>query len=313
MPARDEFTEQVKKTIAERAAYLCSNPECRKLTIGPHSQDSKSLSTGVAAHICAAAPGGPRFNPSQTEDERKSISNAIWLCHECSDLVDKDERKYTKEILFQWKNQHESYILEGGGIPELPVIKLNTITGLTLPDLPSVKITGSDIAAYREHVLSIRNINRRPINYFNCRIQFPEPIVNHSISNQPAGSHIDCRPDSPGLVANVSGGGSVTFHGQRPKLEYKIAVDPIPPDGKVEFHFLSVAESSEYNRDDKIFSEERLAYHILGRFQYLLHREYSPRSFLVPLEFDQESRRISSLPVEEDDGTRKVLISHRLI
>ena len=56
MLARDEFTERVKRTIGERAAHLCSNPECRKLTIGPHSQDSKSLSTGVAAHICAAYP-----------------------------------------------------------------------------------------------------------------------------------------------------------------------------------------------------------------------------------------------------------------
>ncbi len=50
----------------ERAGYRWSRPECRRLTIGPNSDAAKSTSTGVAAHIRAAAEGGPRFDPDQT-------------------------------------------------------------------------------------------------------------------------------------------------------------------------------------------------------------------------------------------------------
>lgn len=113
--ARDNFSKEVIKTIAERAAYLCSNPDCRMITTGPHSDEKKSLKTGIAAHICAASEGGPRFDPNQTKEERSSIKNAIWLCHSCSDLVDKDTGKYTKEVLLNWKSIHDNFISKERG------------------------------------------------------------------------------------------------------------------------------------------------------------------------------------------------------
>ena len=33
---------------------------------------NKIINIGVAAHICAAAPGGPRYDSAMTEEERKS-------------------------------------------------------------------------------------------------------------------------------------------------------------------------------------------------------------------------------------------------
>lgn len=209
MQTRDEFPERVKRTVGQRAAYLCSNPECRDLTIGPHSQPDESLSTGVAAHICAAAPGGPRFDSTQTQYNRKSISNAIWLCHKCSDRVDKDIDKYTREVLLDWKVQHEKYISDGGGLPKLPEIELLTQRSLTLPDLPGATITGSDTKNYREHVLSIYNPNNRAMAYYKCRIQFPEPIVRHFISDSLAGVTIECDPEKMGFVVSAAGSGSV--------------------------------------------------------------------------------------------------------
>lgn len=108
--ARDNFGKEKTKIIAERAVYLCSNPECRMITSGPHSDNKKSLKNGIAAHICAASTRGPRYDQSQTSEERSSVSNGIWLCHNCSDLVDKDYTKYTKEILISWKKTHADFI-----------------------------------------------------------------------------------------------------------------------------------------------------------------------------------------------------------
>ena len=47
----------------------------------PQATDpTKVIDTGVAAHICAATIGGPRYKAEMTTEERKDINNAIWLC-----------------------------------------------------------------------------------------------------------------------------------------------------------------------------------------------------------------------------------------
>lgn len=55
MPERDDFTMKVKNTLAKRVGYRCSNPMCRKLTIGPKKGDDGAMMDGIAAHVTAAA------------------------------------------------------------------------------------------------------------------------------------------------------------------------------------------------------------------------------------------------------------------
>ncbi|MFA8087434.1 hypothetical protein ACLH2F_01470 [Klebsiella grimontii] len=66
--------------------------------------------TGIAAHICAAAPGAGarRYDPNMSPAERSHIDNGIWLCVSCSVLIDRDEQRFTVEALHQIKYQHES-------------------------------------------------------------------------------------------------------------------------------------------------------------------------------------------------------------
>ena len=112
MTKRDEFSARTKKDLAIRAAHFCSNPSCLKLTAGPHSDENRSLSTGHAAHIHAAAIGGPRYSAQQTASQRRAITNGIWLCRECGDIVDKDTSLHGHEILRQWKENHEAMLVE---------------------------------------------------------------------------------------------------------------------------------------------------------------------------------------------------------
>lgn len=105
---RDEFSEETKRVLTLRVAARCSNPECRKPTSGPNTDPKKATNVGVAAHICAAAPGGPRYDATMSPEERKSPCNGIWLCQTCAKLIDSDEKYYTKEKLHNWKNLAES-------------------------------------------------------------------------------------------------------------------------------------------------------------------------------------------------------------
>lgn len=100
---RDDFPRAVVETLAKRVGNRCSNPACRKWTSGPHTQADKSVNVGVAAHVTAASPGGPRYNPSLTPEQRKDIGNGIWLCQSCAKLVDTDETRYTEPVLARWK------------------------------------------------------------------------------------------------------------------------------------------------------------------------------------------------------------------
>lgn len=100
---RDEFIERTKRVIQDRAGNRCSNPDCRALTSGPNTHPERSTKTGVAAHITAAAHGGPRYNPDLTSEQRKSAANGIWLCQTCAHFVDTDFLNYPVELLNEWK------------------------------------------------------------------------------------------------------------------------------------------------------------------------------------------------------------------
>ena len=104
--ARDNFTREVKDRLAKRVGMRCSNPTCRAPTSGPDFQHGVT-NTGVAAHICAASPGGPRFEDGQTSEERSSFSNGIWLCQICAKLIDDDELRYPKATLLSWRDTSE--------------------------------------------------------------------------------------------------------------------------------------------------------------------------------------------------------------
>lgn len=105
--ARDNFSKKDIETLRTRVANKCSNPKCRKVTTGPAYESNKASILGDAAHICAASPGGPRYDPNMTPQERKSIDNGIWLCKGCARQIDIDDNSYPKELLYQWKNLAE--------------------------------------------------------------------------------------------------------------------------------------------------------------------------------------------------------------
>ncbi|MGO9544662.1 MAG: hypothetical protein ACLPPF_07695 [Rhodomicrobium sp.] len=107
---RDDFSPAIKEIMAKRAGQRCSNPECRAVTSGPHSNDKKAVNLGVAAHITAAATGGPRYNPHLSPEERADITNGIWLCRYCATLVDTDVVKFPEVLLIMWKRRHEEWV-----------------------------------------------------------------------------------------------------------------------------------------------------------------------------------------------------------
>ena len=102
--SRDDFTLKTRETIGRRSGYRCAFPNCRRLTTMPNPGDpTSSVSTGIGAHICAAASGGPRYDPAMTPEERASVANGIWLCAACSKIVDTLPDAFPADTLRYWK------------------------------------------------------------------------------------------------------------------------------------------------------------------------------------------------------------------
>jgi hypothetical protein len=100
---RDDFSRQTVMDIARGVGYRCSNPECTRPTVGANAAQDGIVTIGVAAHIYAASPGGPRYNAAQTREARRARENGIWLCQNCGRLVDADAQKFTIDVLTDWK------------------------------------------------------------------------------------------------------------------------------------------------------------------------------------------------------------------
>lgn len=104
---REDFSQRTKELLAKRVGHCCSNPQCRQTTSGPQEDPAAAVNIGVACHITAASPGGPRYDPSLTSAQRCAVENGIWLCQTCGKLIDSDLKRYTATSLKEWKRLAE--------------------------------------------------------------------------------------------------------------------------------------------------------------------------------------------------------------
>lgn len=102
---RDDFSKTTVRILGDQVGWHCSDPGCRAQCRGPHTDPSKSVSVGIGGHIKGAAPKGPRYDPNQTPEQRKSAENGIYLCAIHGKVVDSDQSKHTVEQLREWKRR----------------------------------------------------------------------------------------------------------------------------------------------------------------------------------------------------------------
>ena len=150
--SRVEFTSSVRDLAAKRVGLRCSNPECQRLTCGPATDSRRSISIGEAAHISAASPGGPRYDNSISSDQRCSIENAIWLCAACATLIDRDELKYTVQVLTEWRIRAENAARSSlrAGTVFRPIAASEVIQELTIEQVVAIKELEEEFACHVE-------------------------------------------------------------------------------------------------------------------------------------------------------------------
>ncbi|MCJ7565662.1 MAG: hypothetical protein MUP52_13880 [Candidatus Aminicenantes bacterium] len=97
-------TVQTIKRLFAVSGNRCAFPKCNT----PLVDAASGKVTGRICHIKARQPGGPRYDVSQTEEDRHGSGNLFLLCPIHHDVVDDDTESYTVERLTQIKAAHEA-------------------------------------------------------------------------------------------------------------------------------------------------------------------------------------------------------------
>lgn len=105
---------------------------------------------GEVAHIEAAMPDGPRFNDRQTNEQRRTFNNLIALCRVHHKETD-DISKYSKEVLFKMKDDHEIRFLSADAAYDVPE---SAISGVEI----QLEILNEGIRDIKEDLTDIKSV-----------------------------------------------------------------------------------------------------------------------------------------------------------
>lgn len=97
------------KRLFALSGNVCAFPKCKL----PLVDKASGKVTGRICHIKARKAGEPRYDPSQTEEERHAFENLVLMCPIHHDVIDADERSYTVARLHDIKARHEAEHLCG--------------------------------------------------------------------------------------------------------------------------------------------------------------------------------------------------------
>jgi len=210
---RDNFTRQVIAEIAKGVGYLCSNPDCRRPTIAANAAQDGIVTLGVAAHICAASPGGPRHDPGQTQQERSSKANGLWLCQNCGRIIDADPRSFPVKLLRQWKQAAQGRALHLLLTGSADTARFDALaeTGRQITDVPRDKAISARVASASRADLS--NYQRQLAFGANAvaltlRLEADPAAASFTIHNLPQA--IEVAPDAT-IVAPAGTGKTTTL------------------------------------------------------------------------------------------------------
>lgn len=182
---RHDFPIKVIRTLERRVNGRCSNPDHRVPTSGPNTTATTSTSIGQAAHICAASPEGPRYDPSMSKTERTGIENAIWLCNNCAKMIDADPERFPVGLLKNWKVHAELSAKGELGRPPVSRSEFDLMRSLALGDTAKLPVANAVSSICRMTVEEMQRNDPRfvvEVEYANKQTRFTyKPIEPVSI------------------------------------------------------------------------------------------------------------------------------------
>ncbi|RKP47528.1 HNH endonuclease [Trinickia fusca] len=114
------FVDKIRVELAAEVGGICSAPHCGIPTGMPGQRVGNKQNIGDGAHICGSRPDAPRYDENQSDEERESASNGIWLCPSCHRRIDRFIDLHKADVLHRWKQTAIEAYKGRIGRPPLP-------------------------------------------------------------------------------------------------------------------------------------------------------------------------------------------------
>lgn len=147
-------TPATVKNLFALSGNQCAFPGCSSPIV-----DSNKKIIGQICHIEAANEGGERYNPNQTDEERRSFENLILLCAN-HHIVTNDTEVYSVEALKMMKNNHESEFAYDTqqSVDEETIDKLISKHSHSLYFSPNNTGSGTQIVSYGLNYMEVKDL-----------------------------------------------------------------------------------------------------------------------------------------------------------
>ena len=122
-------TQTTLRRLFSASGGTCSFPGCDQASF-----DADNHQLAEAAHICADKPGGPRYDPDQSEAERQGFENLIVLCRTHHRQIDVAPETYPVAFLRAIKASNEAQSASAGpALASRRPSRSTTVTGTIGP------------------------------------------------------------------------------------------------------------------------------------------------------------------------------------
>lgn len=158
---RDRVPAAQEKVVISRSGNRCAYPGCGlDLTIDPLAEGDRPKATGKVAHIAAASPGGPRFDPKMTAAERGSAENLIYLCGPHHDAVDTQLQYHTREFLLEAKHVHEAAVERAvrSALGEVSYEELSVVCTVIASSATTLQALGVELAVPLQEKIELNKL-----------------------------------------------------------------------------------------------------------------------------------------------------------
>lgn len=286
--ARDDFNISTKRTLAQRAGSRCSKPGCDILCWLPGEGSERASSIGVAAHIKAASPDGPRYDLNQTPDQRKHIDNGIYLCQNDAHLIDTSEQRYPVHLLNDWKKRHEEQVSNEVNMTSfLPMLELKKNLGLSYSAEMSHHVTSQTTRDRIEHSLIFTNNSDFEYRMIGFTLQFPELMEHEPIIKGPPGFQYQLDGENMEMQISTSGGGSVTADKRTHYGSFTLQGT-----GLLQGQSLEILIKSNKDIITRPDENDKIYFWISGETKINIGSVLRSERFSAPLSYEEENRLI---------------------
>lgn len=108
MSERKAIPAKTERLLWGIAAGRCEFEGCNKV-LYRHEISGASENLAEKAHIHAVSNGGARFD-TDIEEDINNVNNLMLVCPQCHIIIDRNEQKYSPDVLYKMKEKHEKRI-----------------------------------------------------------------------------------------------------------------------------------------------------------------------------------------------------------